>query len=55
MTGIAQKNYSRWKAVQEEIFRTLSGARADESEPEAEHKPRQPAKRPQRKTTTEES
>ena len=24
VTGIAQKNYSRWKTVQDEIFRTLS-------------------------------
>ncbi len=55
VTGIAQKNYSRWKAVQEEIFRTLSRARAEDAEPEPEHKPRQTAKRAQRKTSTEES
>jgi polyhydroxyalkanoate synthesis repressor PhaR len=26
VTGLAQKNYQRWKSVQEEIFRTLTGA-----------------------------
>jgi polyhydroxyalkanoate synthesis repressor PhaR len=31
VTGIAQKNYARWKSVQDEIFRTLTG-RDDDSE-----------------------
>ena len=54
VTGIAQKNYSRWKAVQEEIFRTLSGVRAeDHADPET--KSGSGTKRGGRKTTSEES
>ncbi|MGQ0833557.1 MAG: polyhydroxyalkanoate synthesis repressor PhaR [Gammaproteobacteria bacterium] len=36
VTSIAQKNYQRWRSVQEEIFRTLTGAagRARSEEPE---------------------
>jgi polyhydroxyalkanoate synthesis repressor PhaR len=36
-TGIAQKNYQRWKSVQDEIFRTLmnaAGRGREESEPD---------------------
>jgi polyhydroxyalkanoate synthesis repressor PhaR len=36
VTSIAQKNYQRWKSVQDEIYKTLTGApnraRADETE-----------------------
>jgi polyhydroxyalkanoate synthesis repressor PhaR len=36
VTGIAQKNYQRWKSVQDEIYKTLTGAanraRTDETE-----------------------
>jgi len=35
VTGLAQKNYQRWKSVQEEIFRTLTGAGGGDNEPEA--------------------
>lgn len=31
VTGIAQKNYNRWRSVQDEIFRTLTG-RGDEDD-----------------------
>jgi polyhydroxyalkanoate synthesis repressor PhaR len=34
VTGIAQKNYQRWRSVQEEIYRTLTGAAARREEPE---------------------
>jgi polyhydroxyalkanoate synthesis repressor PhaR len=34
VTGIAQKNYSRWKSVQDEIFRTLTGNRDEEGKDE---------------------
>jgi len=46
VTDIAQKNYTRWKTVQEEIFRTLGGGgRAEEkSEPAAKRKPSHPRK-----------
>ena len=54
VTGIAQKNYTRWKAVQEEIFRTLSGTRTEEHA-ESEPKTTPGAKRASRKTTSEES
>jgi polyhydroxyalkanoate synthesis repressor PhaR len=30
VTGIAQKNYARWKSVQDEIFRTLTGRDDDD-------------------------
>lgn len=40
VTGLAQKNYQRWKSVQEDIFRTLTGS-GSEHEPEAStRKPR---------------
>jgi len=40
VTDIAQKNYTRWKGVQEEIFRSLGGGRAEEkSEPTTKRKP----------------
>lgn len=32
VTGIAQKNYSRWKSVQDEIFRTLTGNRDEDAD-----------------------
>jgi polyhydroxyalkanoate synthesis repressor PhaR len=32
VTGIAQKNYQRWKALQEEIFRNFASSRHDEDE-----------------------
>jgi polyhydroxyalkanoate synthesis regulator protein len=53
VTGIAQKNYSRWKSVQEEIYRTLTGARSEDGSPEPRSRP--PAKRSDRKATHEES
>lgn len=40
VTDIAQKNYTRWKGVQEEIFRSLGGGRAEEkSETTTKRKP----------------
>lgn len=33
VAGIAQKNYLRWKALQEEIFRSFASARHDDDEP----------------------
>lgn len=33
VAGIAQKNYLRWKALQEEIFRNFASARHDDDEP----------------------
>lgn len=30
VTDVTQRNYARWKSVQEEIFRTLTGSRRDE-------------------------
>lgn len=41
VTDIAQKNYARWKSVQEEIFKTISRS-------EAEDKPEPPPKRKSR-------
>jgi polyhydroxyalkanoate synthesis repressor PhaR len=41
VTDIAQKNYARWKSVQEEIFKTISRS-------EAEDKPETPPKRKSR-------
>lgn len=32
VAGIAQKNYQRWKALQEEIFRNFASARHDEED-----------------------
>ena len=49
VSGIAQKNYTRWKSVQEEISRILTG-RPDEDE-EPEKAPPPPAKKRARKTT----
>ena len=48
VSDIAQKNYSRWKSVQEEISRILTG-RADEDE--KEKAPRPAAKKRARKTS----
>ncbi len=48
VSDIAQKNYSRWKSVQEEISRILTG-RADEDE--EEKAPRPAAKKRARKTS----
>ncbi len=48
VSDIAQKNYSRWKSVQEEISRILTG-RPDEDE-EQEKAPRPSAKKRARKT-----
>ena len=39
VTGIAQKNYQRWKSVQDEIFRTLMGAGAKSHEENDSDKP----------------
>ena len=45
VAGIAQKNFQRWKNIQEEIFRTfVSSGRSDEDAPQGESKPR-PTKR----------
>jgi len=45
VAGIAQKNFQRWKNIQEEIFRTfVSSGRADEEGGHDESKPR-PTKR----------
>lgn len=44
MTDIAQKNYARWKSVQDEIFRTISGERQ-------ESKAARPAKRKSSKSS----
>ena len=33
VTNIAQKNYARWKSVQDEIFKTLTGSSGREREP----------------------
>ncbi|MGD8424055.1 MAG: hypothetical protein PVH13_02370, partial [Gammaproteobacteria bacterium] len=30
VTDVAQKNYARWKSVQEEIFKTIAGSEEDE-------------------------
>jgi len=49
VSGIAQKNYSRWKSVQEEISRILTG-RPDEDE--EEKAPRPAAKKRARKTSS---
>jgi len=49
VSDIAQKNYSRWKSVQEEISRILTG-RPDEDE-ESEKAPRPAAKKRARKTS----
>ena len=54
VTGIAQKNYARWKAVQEEIFRTLTGVRT-EDHAETDTKTGTSATRTSRKTSREES
>lgn len=35
VAGIAQKNYQRWKALQEEIFRNFASARQEEEEQES--------------------
>jgi polyhydroxyalkanoate synthesis repressor PhaR len=41
VTDVAQKNYARWKSVQEEIFRTIAGSEADEkATPKSKRKPR---------------
>jgi hypothetical protein len=32
VAGIAQKNYQRWKALQEEIFRNFASSRQDEED-----------------------
>ena len=41
VAGIAQKNFQRWKNIQEEIFRTfVSSGRADEESSHEESKPR---------------
>lgn len=37
VTGIAQKNYQRWKALQEEIFRNFASARQEEDEQESKN------------------
>lgn len=42
VTGLAQKNYQRWKSVQEEIFRTLTGAGASS---DAGHEPETPPRK----------
>ena len=40
VASITQKNYARWKSVQEDIFRTLTRAgRTDDDEPEERPKP----------------
>ena len=39
VAGIAQKNYQRWKSVQDEIFRTLMGAGAKSHEENDSDKP----------------
>lgn len=45
VAGIAQKNFQRWKNIQEEIFRTfVSSGRSDEDSAQGESKPR-PTKR----------
>ena len=45
VAGIAQKNFQRWKNIQEEIFRTfVSSGRTDEDSAQGESKPR-PTKR----------
>ncbi|MGB5620914.1 MAG: polyhydroxyalkanoate synthesis repressor PhaR [Gammaproteobacteria bacterium] len=49
VSDIAQKNYSRWKSVQEEISRILTG-RPDEDD-DQEKAPRPSAKKRTRKTT----
>jgi polyhydroxyalkanoate synthesis repressor PhaR len=38
VTSIAQKNYQRWKSVQDEIYRTLTGAASRARSEEAEEK-----------------
>ena len=38
VAGIAQKNYQRWKALQEEIFRNFSAMRQEEDEESAKRK-----------------
>jgi hypothetical protein len=41
VTDIAQKNYARWKSVQEEIFKTISRSETEEKpEPPPKRKPR---------------
>jgi polyhydroxyalkanoate synthesis repressor PhaR len=41
VAGIAQKNFQRWKNIQEEIFRTfVSSGRSDEDSAQGESKPR---------------
>ena len=41
VTDIAQKNYARWKSVQEEIFKTISRSETEEKpEPPPKPKPR---------------
>jgi len=43
VAGIAQKNFQRWKNIQEEIFRTfVSSSRSDEDDGQGDSKPRQP-------------
>ena len=43
VAGIAQKNFQRWKSIQEEIFRTfVSSSRAEDEAEEGESRPRQP-------------
>ena len=42
VAGIAQKNFQRWKNIQEEIFRTfVSSSRSDEDAGHGDSKPRQ--------------
>jgi hypothetical protein len=38
VTSVAQKNYQRWKSVQEEIYRTLTGAASRARSEETEEK-----------------
>ncbi len=45
VTDIAQKNYTRWKSVQEDILRTIGAGRTDEKpEPAAKRKSSHPRK-----------
>lgn len=40
VAGIAQKNYQRWKALQEEIFRNFASSRHEHEDSDSEPRPR---------------
>jgi polyhydroxyalkanoate synthesis repressor PhaR len=42
VAGIAQKNYQRWKALQEEIFRNFASSRHESEDSDGEPRPKAP-------------